>query len=56
LNQLDQVQRDVAALLEHGLNRPARPQPTATAVTEDVDASAKPAVAAPLVESATNQA
>lgn len=30
LNQLEQVQRDVAALLEHGLNPPApQPQPTA---------------------------
>ena len=30
LNQLEQVQRDVAALLEHGLNPPApEPQPTA---------------------------
>jgi hypothetical protein len=29
LNQLEQVQRDVGALLEHGLNPPPEPQPTA---------------------------
>jgi hypothetical protein len=28
LNQLEQVQRDVGALLEHGLNPPPEPQPT----------------------------
>jgi len=57
LNQLDQVQRDVAALLEHGLNPPAKPQPTATeAPPEEVGASGNSTVAAPLVESATNQA
>ena len=28
LNQLEQVQHDVAALLEHGLNPPPQPQPT----------------------------
>jgi len=28
LNQLEQVQRDVGALLEHGLNPPPQPQPT----------------------------
>jgi hypothetical protein len=28
LNQLEQVQHDVAALLEHGLNPPVQPQPT----------------------------
>ena len=32
LNQLEQVQRDVAALLEHGLN-PPMPAPSATAAT-----------------------
>ena len=35
LNQLDQVQRDVAELLEHGLNPPAAP---AAAVEPDADA------------------
>ena len=46
LNQLEQVQRDVGALLEHGLNPPApQPQPTAdeaaaTAASADVPAPA----------------
>jgi len=47
LNQLDPVQQDVAALLEHGLNPPAQ---SADATTQDVSAAATAgasAVAAP---------
>jgi hypothetical protein len=53
LNQLDQVQRDVAALLEHGLNPPApAPAPTATeaapgATAPDTPAPEPEAAAAP---------
>jgi hypothetical protein len=43
LNQLEQVQRDVAALLEHGLNPPAPP----LAPTEADPAPAAPAADAP---------
>ena len=41
LNQLEEVQRDVAALLEHGLNPPETPPP--------VDAPANPAASADIV-------
>ena len=40
LDQLEAVQRDVAALLEHGLNPPA-PAPAATAETETAPQSAE---------------
>jgi hypothetical protein len=47
LNQLEQVQRDVAALLEHGLNPPPQLEPTPpeaapTAAAEDVAPAAEP--------------
>ena len=48
LNQLEQVQRDVAALLEHGLTPPP-PQPQQTA-GEAVPAAAAAEVPAPLAE------
>ena len=46
LNQLEQVQRDVAALLEHGLNPPAADVPT-------TPAEAAPAAAPSEVPAAT---
>jgi hypothetical protein len=48
LNQLEQVQRDVAALLEHGLNPPAPPPPPSAAeapaaeVIADLSATSAP--------------
>jgi hypothetical protein len=49
LNQLEQVQHDVASLLEHGLNPPvAEPQPTAA---EPAPAAAPAEVPAPTAES-----
>jgi hypothetical protein len=50
LNQLDQVQRDVAALLEHGLNPPTAP----TVVASPTDVAAVPVAPVPLVEPAAN--
>jgi hypothetical protein len=38
LNQLEQVQRDVAELLEHGLNPPAAPETTPAAAPENAAA------------------
>ena len=43
LNQLEAVQKDVASLLEHGLNPPA-PQPEATTPSEPVPGEHPPAV------------
>jgi hypothetical protein len=49
LNQLEQVQHDVASLLEHGLNSPAQePQPTAA---EPAPANTPADVPAPTAES-----
>ena len=57
LNQLDQVQRDVAALLEHGLNPPAnQPPPEPSAATAGTGAPAEPALLAPVVASAADPA
>jgi hypothetical protein len=42
LNQLESVQRDVAALLEHGLNPPAA-QPAAAEPTSDAPVQPAPA-------------
>ena len=44
LDQLEQVQRDVAALLEHGLNPPPQPEPAAAeaAPVEAAETSAPP--------------
>lgn len=55
LDQLEQVQRDVAALLEHGLNPPAPAAPEAPAPSAEGSASAGPAETAPCQE-ATPQA
>lgn len=56
LNQLEHVQRDVATLLEHGLNRPTRPQVDRASAdgpaveTSTVDAAVPPPVDALLAE------
>jgi len=47
LDQLEEVQRDVAALLEHGLNPPAAPAPDAPADTAPATGAEIPAPAAP---------
>jgi hypothetical protein len=41
LNQLEAVQRDVAALLEHGLNPPAAPGPELTVAQTGISAGAE---------------
>ncbi|PYI86131.1 MAG: hypothetical protein DME26_09635 [Verrucomicrobia bacterium] len=52
LNHLDQVQREIAALLEHGLNPPAN-QPSAASLGGDsASASTEAAPLGPVVESA----
>ena len=47
LNQLEEVQRDVGTLLEHGLNPPPQPEPTPpeaapTAAAEDAAPATEP--------------
>ena len=52
LNHLDQVQREVAALLEHGLNPPPNQPPAAASVGGDsANVSAEAAPLGPVVES-----
>jgi hypothetical protein len=47
LNQLEQVQRDVADLLEHGLNPPAPAESTPAATTGETAAAPEPAASEP---------
>src|SRR5436190_13333163 len=52
LNHLDQVHREIAALLEHGLNPPAnQPSAAASAGGDSASASAEAAPLGPVVES-----
>jgi len=54
LDQLEEVQRDVAALLEHGLNPPAQPEtPPAPVVASETPGEAAAVVAPPPVEQTT---
>jgi len=50
LDQLEQVQRDVAALLEHGLNPPATAAPAEAAEPASVNPLEQPVPAGPMAE------
>jgi hypothetical protein len=52
LDQLEEVQRDVGALLEHGLNPPAQPEtPPAPVAANETPGGATVPVASPVAES-----